>query len=124
MKAVQAEGVAMCDAHPDLEVFRMRLGVALNYEFNEDTQTGLFQRRDPREAGPQLDIERALNKLEKVALRSAAKTGKPLVLVLNNIHFFNNDEAGRNMLLQLQQRAESWAASGRLPSHVTAYCEH
>lgn len=49
MQAVQAEGVAMCDAHPDLEVFRLRLGKALNYEFNEDTQTGLFQRRDPRE---------------------------------------------------------------------------
>lgn len=28
---------------------RLRLGKALNYEFNEDSQTGLFQRRDPRE---------------------------------------------------------------------------
>lgn len=49
MQANQAEGVAMCDAHPDLEVFRLRLGKALNYEYNEDSQTGLFQRRDPRE---------------------------------------------------------------------------
>lgn len=49
MGACQAEGVSMCDAHPDLEVFRLRLGKALNYEFNEDSQTGLFQRRDPRE---------------------------------------------------------------------------
>lgn len=49
MDACKAEGVSMCDAHPDLEVFRLRLGKALNYEFNEDTQTGLFQRRDPRE---------------------------------------------------------------------------
>ena len=49
MQANQAEGVAMCDAHPDLEVFRLRMGKALNYEFNEDTQTGLFQRRDPRD---------------------------------------------------------------------------
>lgn len=49
MQANQADGVAMCDAHPDLEVFRLRLGKALNYEYNEDTQTGLFQRRDPRE---------------------------------------------------------------------------
>ena len=39
-------------------VFRLRLGKALNYEFNEDSQTGLFQRRDPREGGPALDIER------------------------------------------------------------------
>lgn len=49
MMACQADGVAICDAHPDLEVFRLRLGKALNYEYNEDTQTGLFQRRDPRE---------------------------------------------------------------------------
>ena len=32
--------------------------------------------------------------------------------MLNNIQFFNNDDAGNDMLLQLQQRAESWAASG------------
>jgi len=49
MGKCQADGVSVCDAHPDLEVFRLRLGKALNYEFNEDTQTGLFQRRDPRE---------------------------------------------------------------------------
>ncbi|KAI9062365.1 hypothetical protein FKP32DRAFT_1593521 [Trametes sanguinea] len=114
MQAVQAEGVAMCDAHPDLEVFRLRLGKALNYEYNEDTQTGLFQRRDPREGGPALDIERALNKLEKVALKHAKQTGKPLILVLNNVHYFNHDDDGRNMLLQFQQRAEAWAASGIL----------
>ncbi|RPD57753.1 hypothetical protein L226DRAFT_467874 [Lentinus tigrinus ALCF2SS1-7] len=114
MQAVQAEGVAMCDAHPDLEVFRLRLGKALNYEFNEDTQTGLFQRRDPREGGPALDIERALNKLEKVALHHAQRTGKPLILILNNVHYFNHDDDGRNMLLQFQQRAEGWAASGIL----------
>ncbi|KAL1668992.1 hypothetical protein GGF50DRAFT_110750 [Schizophyllum commune] len=112
MAAISADGVAMCDAHPDLEVFRLRLGKALNYEYNEDSQTGLFQRRDPREGGPALDIERALNKLEKVALRMNAKRHKPLVLVINNVHFFNNDESGRNILLQFQQRAESWAASG------------
>lgn len=49
MHAIQADGVALCEAHPDLEVFRLRLGKAINFEFNEDTQTGLFQRRDPRE---------------------------------------------------------------------------
>ncbi|KAK2463130.1 hypothetical protein APHAL10511_004785 [Amanita phalloides] len=111
MAACQADGVAMCDAHPDLEVFRLKLGKALNYEFFEDSQTGLFQRRDPREGGPRLDIERALNKLEKVALRCVRKRNKPLVLVINNVHYFKNDEEGRNMLLQLQQRAEAWAAS-------------
>lgn len=55
----------------------------------------------------------AMNKLEKVALRCAPIRGKPLVLIINNAHFFQNDEGGRNMLLQLQQRAEAWAASGK-----------
>ncbi|KIM40293.1 hypothetical protein M413DRAFT_73606 [Hebeloma cylindrosporum] len=114
MAACNADGVSMCDAHPDLEVFRLRLGKALNFEFNEDTQTGLFQRRDPREGGPALDIERAMNKLEKVALRAAQKRGKPFVLIINNVHFFQNNDEGRNMLLQLQQKAEAWAASGIL----------
>jgi len=49
MESIQAEGVSTFDAHPDLEVFRLRLGRALNYEFNEDSRTSLFQRRDPRE---------------------------------------------------------------------------
>jgi hypothetical protein len=121
MRAINADGVAMVDAHPDIEVFRLRLGKALNYEYNEDSQTGVFQRRDPREGGPALDIERALNKLEKVALRMAKKRGKPLVLVFNNIHYFNNDEAGRNVLLQLQSRAESWAASGIMTMVFSTY---
>jgi len=60
MAACNADGVSVCEAHPDLEVFRLRLGKALNYEFNEDTQTGLFQRRDPREGGAALDIERGI----------------------------------------------------------------
>lgn len=49
MHKIQAEGVAVAEAHSDMEVFRLRLGKALNYEYNEDSQTGLFQRRDPRE---------------------------------------------------------------------------
>lgn len=54
----------------------------------------------------------ALNKLEKVALGYSRKNGRPPVLIINNIHYFNNDDDGRDMLLQLQQRAEAWAASG------------
>lgn len=49
MQRVNADGVAVCDAHPNMEVFRSRLGKALNYEYHEDSQMGLFQRRDPRE---------------------------------------------------------------------------
>jgi GTPase SAR1 family protein len=52
-----------------------------------------------------------MNKLEKVAIRRAKKTGRPIVLVFNNIHLFNNDDEGRLLLQQLQQRAENWAES-------------
>jgi hypothetical protein len=60
MADVAADGIAVAEACPDLEVFRLRLGKALNFEFHEDSQTGLFQRRDPREGGPALDIERGI----------------------------------------------------------------
>jgi len=53
-----------------------------------------------------------MNKLEKVALRAAPRREKPFVLIINNVHFFQNNDEGRHMLLQLQQRAEAWAASG------------
>jgi hypothetical protein len=112
MNKIEADGVSIVEAHPDLEVFRLRLGKALDYEYSEDSQTGVFQRRDPREGGPCLDIERALNKLEKVAIRLAKKRGRPLVMVFNNVHYFNNDDQGRNLLLQIQQKAEAWAQSG------------
>ncbi|KAG8950475.1 hypothetical protein FRC04_007490 [Tulasnella sp. 424] len=102
MRRVEADGVAICEAHKDLEVFRLRLGKALNYKYNEDSQTGLFQRRDPREA---------LNKLEKVALKMAAKRKKPLVLIINNCQLFDNNDDSHQLLQQLQQKAESWAES-------------
>lgn len=79
MAACNADGVSVCDAHPDLEVFRLRLGKALNYEFNEDTQTGLFQRRDPREGGPALDIERGTRKFcFFLALQLLLRTDQPV----------------------------------------------
>jgi len=34
-------------------------------------------------------------------------------MIFNNIHLVPNDDAGRNLLLQLQQRAEVWCESGR-----------
>lgn len=63
---------------------------------------------------PIAHIPVALNKLEKVALNYSKKHHRPPVLIINNVHFFNNDDDGRGMLLQLQQRAEAWAASGWL----------
>ena len=101
----------MFEAHSDLEIFRIRLGKALDYEFHEDYIGGYFSERGPRESTALLDIERAFNKLEKVALKRRAKIGKPMVVIINAIHLLRNDEDGRDLLELLQQRAEQWAAS-------------
>ncbi|KAG2364808.1 hypothetical protein BDR07DRAFT_1400730 [Suillus spraguei] len=93
MLNIRNKGSVYLEAHPDLEVFRLRLGNALNYEFSEDMQAGLFQRPDPRPGGPAMDIERALNKLQEVAMRGGRR---------------------RNLLLQIQQYAERWAIRGNV----------
>jgi hypothetical protein len=36
MRKVDGEGVAMFEAHADLEIFRIRLGKSLDYEFHEE----------------------------------------------------------------------------------------
>ena len=59
-KRINADGLAFVEAHPDLEIFRLRIGKALNFKFNEDSQTLLFKRKDPRDGGTVLDIERGL----------------------------------------------------------------
>ncbi|TIC65155.1 hypothetical protein E3Q01_02332 [Wallemia mellicola] len=112
MYECNSDRIAYCETHPDLEVFRLRIGKALNYEFLEDFYGALFQRREPRDAGPLLDIERAMSKLEKVAMRIRQKKGKPIVFVFNNLHLLNNDETGVAVIHQLQQRAEAWAECG------------
>lgn len=81
MAKIDGEGVAMFDAHSDLEIFRVRLGKALDFEYHEDNIGALFSIRGPRDASALLDIERAFNKLEKVALKRRKKMGKPLILV-------------------------------------------
>ncbi|PLW53926.1 hypothetical protein PCANC_03728, partial [Puccinia coronata f. sp. avenae] len=108
----QADGVAVCECSDNLEIFRLRLGKCLNFEYAEDYIGGLFSRRDPREGGPLVDIERALNKLEKVAVDYHTKNLRPLILVFNNIHHLRQDEGSYSLLLQLQQRAESWSQAG------------
>ncbi|KAG2140187.1 hypothetical protein DEU56DRAFT_735288 [Suillus clintonianus] len=113
-------GSVFLEAHPDLEVFRLRLGNALNYEFSEDLQAGLFQRPDPRSGGPAMDIERALDKLHEVAMRCGRR--RPLVLVITKIQNFHNNEQGQNVLLQIQQYAERWAIRGSvLVSYTSAH---
>ena len=71
----------------------------------------LFSIRGPRDTTALLDIERAFNKLEKVALKRRAKVGRPLVLIVNSTHLLRDDENGRDLLELIQQRAEQWAAS-------------
>ncbi|KAK4235337.1 hypothetical protein C8A03DRAFT_17908 [Achaetomium macrosporum] len=111
MRKVDGDGVAMFEAHADLEIFRIRLGKALDYEFHEDYIGGYFSERGPRDTTALLDIERALNKLEKVALRRRAKVGRPLVLIINQMHLIRDDEDGKDLIELLQQRAEQWAAA-------------
>jgi hypothetical protein len=111
MARVDGEGCAMFDAHADPEIFRIRLGKALDFEFHEDNIGSLFSIRGPRDASALLDVERAFNKLEKVALKRRNKVNKPLIIILNSMHLVRDDEEGRDLLELLQQRAEQWAAS-------------
>ncbi|KAJ4374617.1 hypothetical protein N0V86_007489 [Didymella sp. IMI 355093] len=111
MSKVNGEGCSMMEAHADMEVFRVRLGRCLDFEYHEDNIGSLFSIRGPRDAGAILDIERAFNKLEKVALRRRANKGRPLILIINQAHLIRDDEDGRDLLELIQQRAEQWAAS-------------
>ncbi|KAI9150139.1 hypothetical protein HJFPF1_09894 [Paramyrothecium foliicola] len=111
MRRIHGEGIAMLEASGDLEVFRLRLGKALNYEFHEDYIGSLFSFRGPRDATPLLDIERSFNKLEKIALKRRIRKGKPLLLIINRAHLLHDDEEGNLLLEAIQQRAEIWAAS-------------
>lgn len=111
MRKIDGDAVAMFEAHPDTEIFRLRLGKALDYEFHEDYIGGYFSERGPRESTALLDIERALNKLEKVAMRMRKARSKPLVVIVNQMHLLRNVEEGRDLIELLQQRAEQWAAA-------------
>jgi len=111
IRRVEGDGIAMLEAHSDLEIFRIRLGKALDYEFHEDYIGGYFSERGPRETTALLDIERALNKLEKVALLRRKHVGRPLILVINQMHLIRDDEDGKDLIELLQQRAEQWAAA-------------
>lgn len=111
MKKIDGEGVSMFEAHADLEIFRVRLGKSLNFEFHEDYIGSYFSERGPRDSTALLDIERALNKLEKIALRRRKTVGRPLILIVNCVHLLRDDEDGQDLIELLQQRAEQWAAS-------------
>lgn len=111
MRKIGGEGVAMFEAHGDPEIFRIRLGKALDFEFHEDYVGSAFSFKGPRETSALLDIERAFNKMEKVAIKRKQKIGKPLVLIITGAHLVRDDEDGQDLLELIQQRAELWAAS-------------
>jgi len=83
----------------------------LNFEFHEDYIGSYFSERGPRDTTALLDIERAFNKLEKVAIKRRRLIGKPMIMIINAVHLLRDDEDGRDLLELLQQRAEQWAAS-------------
>jgi hypothetical protein len=58
-----------------------------------------------------LDIERALNQLKKVALYMRKRRRKPLLMIINNIHLFKEDDGGQHLMEILEQRAEIWAGN-------------
>lgn len=111
MRKVDGTNISMFEAHANLEIFRVRLGKALNYEFHEDYIGSLFSVRGPRDTTALLDIERAFNKLEKIALNRRAAKRAPLVMIINTIHLIRDDSDGADLLELIQQRAEQWAAS-------------
>ncbi|KAL2753170.1 hypothetical protein ACRALDRAFT_2111483 [Sodiomyces alcalophilus JCM 7366] len=111
MRKIDGDGISMFEAHADLEIVRIRLGKALDFEFHEDYIGGYFSERGPRDSTALLDIERALNKLEKVAIIKRAERKKPLVLIINQMHLIRDDEDGKDLIELLQQRAEQWAAA-------------
>ncbi|GMM37916.1 hypothetical protein DASC09_052410 [Saccharomycopsis crataegensis] len=100
------------DAHADPEIFRIRLGKALNFDFFEDYIGSLFSIRGPRDTTAILDIERAFTKLEEVAIKRMKRTKKPLVLLINSAHLIRNDPEGVNLVELLQQKAEELCGAG------------
>ncbi|KAI0965632.1 hypothetical protein F4678DRAFT_452055 [Xylaria arbuscula] len=111
MRRIGGEGTAMLEAHGDPEIFRVRLGKALDFEFHEDYIGSLFSFKGPRDTTALLDIERAFNKMEKIALKRKEQVGKPLILIITGAHLVRDDADGQDLLELIQQRAELWAAS-------------
>ncbi|KAI9369103.1 hypothetical protein BJX61DRAFT_536717 [Aspergillus egyptiacus] len=111
MRKINGDGCSFFEAHSDQEIFRIRLGKALDFEFHEDYVGSLFSIKGPRDTTALLDIERAFNKLEKVALKRRHNGKGPLVLIINSTHMVRDDADGEAMLEMIQQRAEQWAAS-------------
>lgn len=107
IRRVDGNDCVVVDCSSDVELMRLRLGTALNFEFFEDYIGSLFSMKGPREATPILDIERAFIKMETILLERKRVTNKPLIMVFNNSHLIDS-----SLVQLLQQRAESFSSSG------------
>ncbi|ODV93275.1 hypothetical protein PACTADRAFT_77653 [Pachysolen tannophilus NRRL Y-2460] len=112
IRKINGENCTFLDAHADPELFRIRLGHALKFAYHEDYIGSLFSIRGPRDTTAILDIERAFNELEEVAVKRVKATGKPLILVINNAHLIRDDPDGNNLVELLQQKAENLSGAG------------
>lgn len=100
MQKIDGEGCSMFEAHADPEIFRVRLGKALNFEFSEDYIGSYFSERGPRDSTALLDIERAMNKLEKVALKRRNSGRGPLVSdIFLNFKSINSTSTLQHLLI-------------------------
>lgn len=113
MKKIEGSNVAIFDAHADPEIFRIRLGKALNFAYNEDYIGSLFSIRGPRDTTALLDIERAFNKLEELAVkrRVSGISDSPFIIIINHSHLIKENEEGVKLLELLQQKAETLSGS-------------
>jgi hypothetical protein len=98
MHKINEEGVGMFEAHANLEIFRIRLGKSLDFKFHEYYICSYSSERGPRDTAALLDIERAFNKLEKVALKRRRTVGKLLILIINCVHLLRDDDDGQDLL--------------------------
>jgi hypothetical protein len=106
---VKGKDCAVVDCSSDIELMRLRIGSALNFEFFEDYIGSLFSMKGPRESTPILDIERAFMKLETILIQRRSMTKKPLILIFNNSHLVDS-----SLVELLQQKAENFSSSGML----------
>lgn len=106
---VKGNDCVIVDCSSDIELMRLRIGSALNFEFFEDYVGSMFSMKGPRESVPILDIERAFMKLEQVLIKRRNKTRKPLIMVFNNSHLIDT-----SLVELLQQKAETFSSSGML----------
>ena len=103
MQKVDGEDASMFEAHASLEIFRIRLGKALDFEFHEDYIDGYFSEWSLRDSTALLDIKRAINKLGLAALKRRRTVGRLLVLIINSIHLLREGDDDKDLLELLQQ---------------------